>query len=189
MRKKVWQIAAALMAVVLLMTSSLLGVAADAEQGGNYTTTGTNVRTVRVGFFQYPGYHEITADGSYAGYGVEFLTLLQRYANLNYEYIGYEKSWADMLDMLQNGEIDMVTSARKTTSRSEDFDFSEPIGTSRAQICVRADDDRFEERDYFALNAKTIGQMLGNARNQDLAKFAAKQGFDYRTKATPTKSR
>ena len=183
MRKKVWQIAAALMAVVLLMTSSLLGVAADAEQGGNYTTTGTNVRTVRVGFFQYPGYHEITADGSYAGYGVEFLTLLQRYANLNYEYIGYEKSWADMLDMLQNGEIDMVTSARKTTSRSEDFDFSEPIGTSRAQICVRADDDRFEERDYFALNAKTIGQMLGNARNQDLAKFAAKQGFDYRTKS------
>lgn len=183
MRKKVWQIAAALMAVVLLMTSSLLGVAADAEQGGNYTTTGTNVRTVRVGFFQYPGYHEITADGGYAGYGVEFLTLLQRYANLNYEYIGYEKSWADMLDMLQNGEIDMVTSARKTTSRSEDFDFSEPIGTACAQICVRADDDRFEERDYFALNAKTIGQMLGNTRNQDLAKFAAEQGFNYRTKS------
>ena len=76
-----------------------------------------------------------------------------------------------------------MTSARKTTSRSEEFDFSEPIGTATAQICVRADDDCFEERDYAALNAKTIGQMLGNTRNQDLAKFAAQEGFVYRTKS------
>ena len=183
--------AAALLLAVLVLLSSVWGVAAYAEpvlssldaEKSSTDLENSPVQTVKVGFFQYPGYHEITADGSYAGYGVEFLTLLQRYANLNYEYVGYEKSWADMLDMLQNGEIDMVTSARKTTSRSEDFDFSEPIGTARAQICVRADDDRFEERDYFALNAKTIGQMLGNTRNQDLAKFAAEQGFVYRTKS------
>ncbi len=76
-----------------------------------------------------------------------------------------------------------MTSTRKTTSRSEEFDFSEPIGTATAQICVRADDDCFEERDYAALNAETIGQMLGNTRNQDLAKFAAQEGFVYRTKS------
>lgn len=186
MRKKIWRIAAVLIASVLLMSSCLLAVSADMEgtmSRSDAAQENSVVRTVKVGFFSYPGYHEIAEDGTYRGYGVEFLTLLQRYANLNYEYVGYDKSWAEMLDMLQNGEIDLVTSARKTTSRSEEFDFSEPIGTATAQICVRADDDRFEERDYAALNAKTIGQMLGNTRNQDLVKFAAQEGFVYRTKS------
>ena len=88
--------AAALLLAVLMLLSSVGGVAAGAEpvlspldaEKSSTDREDSPVQTVKVGFFQYPGYHEITADGSYAGYGVEFLTLLQRYANLNYEYIG-----------------------------------------------------------------------------------------------------
>ena len=184
--KRVWRMAAALALVVVLMSGCLMTAVADMGQLSNNSTSqqsDSEIRTVRVGFFRYPCYHEIQQDGSYSGYGVEFLTLLQRYADLNYEYVGYDKSWADMIRMLRKGEIDLVTSARKTPGREEEFAFSEPIGTSWAQICVRADDDRFEEEDYDALNAKTIGQMLGNSRNYDLSQFAAEQGFVYRTKS------
>ena len=34
-----------------------------------------------------------------------------------------------MQQMLEDGKIDMVTSARKTPDREEKFDFSRPIGT------------------------------------------------------------
>ena len=104
MRKKIWRIAAVLIASVLLMSSCLLAVSADMEgtmSRSDAAQENSVVRTVKVGFFSYPGYHEIAEDGTYRGYGVEFLTLLQRYANLNYEYVGYDKSWAEMLDMLQ----------------------------------------------------------------------------------------
>lgn len=43
--------------------------------------------------------------------------------DVDYEYVGYDQSWDDMQQMLEDGEIDMVTSARKTPDREEKFDF------------------------------------------------------------------
>ena len=31
-----------------------------------------------------------------SGYGFDFLQLLRKYANLNYQYVGYEDSWQEM---------------------------------------------------------------------------------------------
>ena len=135
-------------------------------------------RTIKVGFFAYPGYHEIEGKAR-SGYGYDFLCLLQRYADLNYEYVGYDKSWEDMQQMLLDGEIDMVTSARKTHEREEIFDFSEPIGTNSALITVRADDDRFIPGNYGALNGIVIGELSGNSRNSDVEEFALEKGFTY----------
>ena len=51
---------------------------------------------------------------------------MARYWDADYEYIGYDKSWEDMQQMLLDGEIDMVTSASKTPDREKLFDFSRP---------------------------------------------------------------
>ena len=40
-----------------------------------------------------------------------------------------------MQQMLEDGEIDMVTSARKTPDREEKFDFSRPIGKIGRASC------------------------------------------------------
>ena len=61
------------------------------------------LKTVRVGFYQVDGYHEQNADGKRWGYGYEFLQKVGRYLPYQYEYIGYEKSWQDMLEMLEKG--------------------------------------------------------------------------------------
>ena len=56
-------------------------------------------QTIRVGYFAFPGYHEMyqRENGSQgSGYGFDFLQLLRRYTNLNYQYVGYENSWLDM---------------------------------------------------------------------------------------------
>ena len=93
----------------------------------------TETKTIRVGYFAFPGYHEVyqDEDGTHGrGYGFDFLQLLRKYTNLNYQYIGYENSWQEMQEMLRSGEIDMVTSARKTSQREKEFAFSASIGTS-----------------------------------------------------------
>ena len=141
-------------------------------------------RTIRVGYFAFPGYHEVYQgengpQGS--GYGFDFLQMLRRYTNLNYQYIGYEDSWQDMLQMLRDGQIDMVTSARKTSRREKEFAFSSPIGTSYAELCVRSDDSRFQLNDYGSFDGMTIGVLKANSRNDDPAALAREKGFTYQT--------
>lgn len=139
------------------------------------------VKTIKVGFFAYPGYHEIV-DNTRAGYGVDFLTLMQRYANLNYEYVGYDKTWEEMQQMLLDGKIDLLTSARETPKRQEKFAFSEPIGRSVVQINVRVDDSRYQADEYKSFNGMIVGVLKGSSRNKDLRDFAKEKGFTYKEK-------
>lgn len=144
----------------------------------------TETRTVRVSYFEFPGYHDVIEDeygnlGS--GYGFDFLQLLRRYTNLNYQYVGCGSSWQEAQEMLRTGEIDMVTSARKTSQREKEFAFSSPIGTSNAELCVRSDDDRFGLNDYGSFDGMTIGVLKGNSRNGDLAILSQEKGFTYQT--------
>ena len=63
-------------------------------------------QTIRVGYFAFPGYHEVIQSESGpqgSGYGFDFLQMLRRYTNLNYQYVGYENSWQDMQQMLRDG--------------------------------------------------------------------------------------
>jgi hypothetical protein len=46
-------------------------------------------QTVRVGFYQMSGYHMMGRDGHRYGYGYDYLHLISRYTDWNYDYIGY----------------------------------------------------------------------------------------------------
>lgn len=59
-----------------------------------------NVMTVRVGFFAYDGYNEQDNNMLRSGYGYDVLQHIAGYAGLRYEYIGYDKSWHEMIAML-----------------------------------------------------------------------------------------
>ena len=117
----------------MLILTALLSFPARAEEAESQH------EHVRVGFFAMDGYHMMDEDGNRSGYGYDFLRLMARYWDADYEYIGYDKSWEDMQQMLLDGEIDMVTSASKTPDREELFDFSRPIGTSNDILTIRGE--------------------------------------------------
>ncbi len=104
-----------------------------------YAVEGNEVEVIRVGFFHFDGYHDISDEGVKSGYGYQFLRLLSRYADLNFEYVGYDKSWDEMQEMLENGEIDMLTSMHYTGERARQYDFSTYIGMSSTIMTVRND--------------------------------------------------
>ncbi|MDE6063592.1 MAG: transporter substrate-binding domain-containing protein, partial [Lachnospiraceae bacterium] len=95
---------------------------------------------------------------------------------------GYDNSWGEMLTMLENGEIDIVTTARKTSEREEKFAFSLPIGRNSTVLSVRADNTERRSGDYSSYNGMTVGQLTGSSQNQSLVEFAEEKGFAYQTK-------
>lgn len=135
--------------------------------------------TVRVGFFAFEGYHMMDEDGNRSGYGYDFLRMAARYLNLNFEYVGYDRSWDDMQEMLANGEIDLLTSVQKTSEREKIFDFSKPIGTSSGMLTVRSDNVSVIEQDYDTYQGLKVGLLRENSRNEDFKEFAQEKGFTY----------
>ena len=135
--------------------------------------------TVKVGFFAMDGYHVMDEEGNRSGYGYDFLRLMARYWDVDYEYVGYDKSWDDMQQMLEDGEIDMVTSPRKTPEREEKFGFSRPIGTNNGILTVRSDNSTIVDGNYSTYNGMRVALLNGSSRDKEFADFAGNKGFTY----------
>ncbi|MDO5580478.1 MAG: response regulator [Planctomycetia bacterium] len=145
------------------------------------------LKNVRVGFFQFDGYHmrdHRQKNGKFhqSGYGYDILQMLRPYTNWDYEYIGYEKGWSAMLPMLESGEIDILTSAVKIPEKERKFDFSHrAIGYSAVIMTVKAGCTEFLPRDYSHWNGIKVGVIRGNSKNKTFAKFAEEKKFTYQT--------
>ena len=135
--------------------------------------------TVKVGFFAMDGYHVMDEEGNRSGYGYDFLRLMARYWDVDYEYVGYDKSWDDMQQMLEDGEIDMVTSPSKTPEREEKFDFSRPIGTNNGILTVRSDNSTIVDGNYSTYNGMRVALFNGSSEIKSFADFAGNKGFTY----------
>lgn len=134
---------------------------------------------VKVGFWAYEGYHMIDENGMRSGYGYDFLRLASRYMDVDFEYIGYENSWDDMLEMLSDGRIDMLTSVHMTPERLEKFEFSKPIGTCHGMLTVKSDNNSIVASDFSTYEGMRVGMLESTIRNEDFAEYARKNGFSY----------
>ena len=137
-------------------------------------------QTIRVGFFAMDGYHMIDSSRTRSGYGYDFLQLVARYLDVDYTYVGYQTSWEQCQQMLEDGEIDLLTSARKTPEREKKFDFSRPIGTSSAMLTIRSDNSSIVMHDFSTYEGMRVALLKGSTRNDDFADFAQQHGFSYR---------
>ncbi len=159
--------------------SSLLFVFLFTLGGALFSLNGAE-RPVRVGFFAFPGFHEKNRAGENSGYGYEYLQRLAMYNGWVYEYVGYEKSWADMLQMLQEGKIDLLATATRSPERMEKFLFSaSSIGRSYTLFTVRAGEERYLPGDYANWNGIRVGMLKGNSRNESFRRFAEKKAFSF----------
>lgn len=163
------------LALLLVLCMAVLGLpfAAFAE----YDADGRD--KVRVGFFAMDGYHMMDEAGNKSGYGYDVLRLMARYWDVDYEYVGYDKGWSETQQMIEDGEIDMGTSARKTPEREERFDYSRPIGNNECMMTVRSDNDTVIVQDYATYNGLRVAMLNGNTRNADFEQFAQEKNFSY----------
>ena len=175
-----WMVA--LLCLFLILCDFIPVSASPVNAANESTSEEVTNRRVKAGIFYFDGYHTKDEEGKLSGYGIEVLQMFSQYSHLNFDYVGYDKSWNDMLDMLENGEIDLVTSARKTPEREAKFAFSYPIGRNSTVLSVLADNMKFHSGDYQSYDGMRIGLLTGSSQNDSLAEFAKEKQFSYDTK-------
>ena len=111
--------------------------------------------TVRFGVYQNPPLVFTTEDGYASGIFIDLLEYIADKESWTIEYVPGD--WADLLNQLERGEIDMIGAIANTEARSALFDFStESVITNWGQICTRAD---AEIESILDLEGKTLAML------------------------------
>lgn len=142
---------------------------------------------LRVGYMDYHGFIDRESDGSYTGYGVEYLNEISKYTGFQYKYVFGE--WTALLDMLEHKEIDLICSAQRTPERAGIFDFSDyPIGYTQGLLYTREGNNALIFEDFAAFDGITIGALQGSVMSGIFSGYAAQKGFTYNLKEYHTES-
>ena len=121
---------------------------------------GSKSKTVRVGWYEGT-YNTTGADGQRRGYSYEYQQAVAAHTGWKYEYV--EGSWAELMSMLKNGQIDLLGGISYTEERSTSMLFSElPMGEDKYYLYVDTSNTDISTSDLTTLNGKRIG-MLPNA--------------------------
>ena len=138
-------------------------------------------RTVRVGVLAQDGLCQKDANGRLSGYTIDLWHIANRYMDVKIEYVGYGKSWNELMQMLQNGELDIMTNAQKSPEREQIFAFTKPTGVTSGLLNVRADNTKFVAGDYATYNGMRIGTFRKDRSYELFQKWAQEKGFTYQT--------
>ena len=136
---------------------------------------GAQEKTLRVGYMDYSGFIEQQSDGTYSGYGAEYLAKISGYTGYRYEYV-YGK-WSDLLDMLANRQIDLICMVQYTKERAERFDYTAyPIGYTQG-LLYGAPDCEIAYEDFKAFNSIRVGVLHDNAIKRYFDEYQRLHGF------------
>ena len=119
-------------------------------------------RVVRVGWYESP-FNSTDKSGRRSGYAYEYQLKIAAYSGWEYNYIS--GSWAELMDMLDRGEIDLMSDVSYTEERAERMLFSDlPMGTEEYCIFISPANREITPEDYTTLNGKRIGVNRGSVQ-------------------------
>ena len=105
-------------AFVMMLFVPFFAYAAETKSGGNTTQAiEEENKTVRVGYFPYANFQEGGFGEHKQGAGYEYLQKISYITGWRYEYV--YASFKECLDMLADGEIDILGSVSYTPERAE----------------------------------------------------------------------
>ena len=133
----------------LVLYSTVLPFSVSAEGAKN--------RTVRVGWYEGT-YNTTEPDGKKRGYSYEYQQAVAAHTGWKYEYV--EGSWAELMNMLKSGEIDLMGGISYAEERTTYMLFSElPMGEDKYYLYVDPSNTDITVSDLTTLNEKRIGMV------------------------------
>ena len=162
------------LSILVLMMLLFVPVSAYASEikSDEKTTQGIEEenKTVRVGYFPYANFQEGGYGEHKQGAGYEYLQKISYITGWKYEYV--YASFKECLDMLADGEIDILGSVSYTPERAESIDFSTYAeGTERYWIYTREDHTNLTNDDPKQMNGCRIGAADGSYQKELLEKW------------------
>ena len=125
---------------------------------------------VRVGWHEAP-YYFVDQFGRRFGYSYEYQQKIAAYTGWDYEYV--EGSWAELMQMLKDGEIDLMANVSYTEERAKNILYASlPMGTEAYYVFVSPDNTEITSDNYASLNGKTIGVAKGSIQSELFRQWA-----------------
>lgn len=110
---------------------------------------------VRVGWYESP-FNSTDPLGRRSGYAYDYQQKIAAYTGWTYEYV--EGSWSDLLLMLSDGRIDLLSDVSFTDERGQSMLFSSmPMGAEEYYLFALPGNDEISSEDYATFNGKRIG--------------------------------
>ena len=158
--------AAALMLCTVFALLCLLPSAAPAETGP---------KTVRVGWYDTP-FNYKDSFGRRTGYAYEYQRKIAAYTGWKYQYV--EGTWPELLEMLKDGRIDLMSDISYTEARTEFLLYSNiPMGSELYYLYVSPDNTDISVEDPSTLNGKKVGVTASSVQKDFFLQWAAGHGI------------
>ena len=170
-RRKLHRAGCLFLCLLLLMSVLQIPVAAESETEG--TTEGqTASKVVRVGWYE-DSYHITDKNGNRSGYGYEYEQAVAAYTGWDYEYV--TSDWTELVEMLQNGEIDLMGALSYTDERAETMLFSDlPMGEEKYYLYADLTNTDISASDLSTLNGKPIAMMEKSVQTTQFCEWEEK---------------
>ena len=142
-------------------------------------------RVVRVGFPVQEGFTEKGRDGHYSGYTYDYLQELSQYTQWEYEFVemagDINESLTALLDMLANGEIDMLGGMTYSDALAEIYDYpGMSYGEVGLVLVVEDDNSELTPVNFTGREMLKIAVTGNGGRQQDaMIKYLELLGQNY----------
>ena len=161
------KIAVLVLCLMLLMNAFPLSAAAQTEK---------TEKVVRVGWHEPPFYITDEA-GRLSGYSYEYQRKIAAYTGWKYEYV--KGSWAELMQMLKEGKIDLMSNVSYSVERTKDMLFSSlPMGTESYYVYVSPDNKEITSENISSLSGKKIGVTKGSIQKDYFLDWAKKYNIE-----------
>ena len=119
-------------------------------------------KVVRIGWYNSP-FNIMDDLGRRSGYAYEYAQKVAIYTNWKFEYV--EGSWPELMKMLEEGKIDLMTDVSYTAEREKKMLFSSfPMGSEEYYLYTTLDNKSISSEDYSTLNGKKVGANKGSVQ-------------------------
>lgn len=130
-----------------------------------YAASGSSKRVVRVGWYESP-FNQTDEFGRRSGYAYEYQQKIAAYTGWTYEYVN--GTWPELLQMLIDGKIDLMSDVSYTDERSELMYFSAlPMGFEEYYLLVLPENNSISSYDLTTVNGKNVA-VNKNSVQKDL---------------------
>ena len=151
-----------------LLLTVLLPVSAFATASGR--------KIVRVGWFEST-FNMTDQNSRRSGYAYEYQQKIAAYTGWEYQYV--TASWPQLLEMLKQGEIDLLSDVSYKEDRAGSILYSSlPMGEEEYYAYVNSRNHSISMDDYTSFNGKKIGVDKGSVQAQKFAEWAKQYGIE-----------
>ena len=160
-----------ILALIMLLFVPVSAYASEIKSDGKTTQAMEEEnKTVRVGYFPYANFQEGGYGEHKQGAGYEYLQKISYITGWKYEYV--YGSFKECLDMLADGEIDLLGSVSYTPESAESIDYSTYAeGTERYWLYTREEHADLADGDLKQMNGCRIGATDGSYQKELLEKW------------------